>query len=402
MKLALIRRRFTATGGAELYVDRFLKALTASGHELHFFAEQWNDPHPGITFHKVPAARTRAARHIGFAENLERVLKAHSFDCVFSFERTLKQEVYRAGDGVHDAWLLQRRKFAPWWKKPFVGMSRFDRNLLALEKRTFNPANTRHIIVNSDMVKREILERFPFPENRIHLVRNGVDVPRFQNGKRAETRARFGLKEKDFVILFVGSGWERKGLRYALRAVDRFMIRQGVEILEKEWRGDEPPSRNASVPVKFLIVGKGRVPYLTSKDFIFAGSMNDVENAYAAADLFLFTPTYDPAANVVYEAMAAGLPVITTAQNGSAELIEEGVNGTVIADPSRIENIVDAIAYWCSHRYMTRPIDPETVSLERNVAETLRILEIAAAERRATSNAASAGAVPASAGGLPN
>ncbi len=383
MKLALIRRRFSSVGGAELYVQRLVASLADAGHELHFFTEQWDSPPEGTRIHLVPTNPSRALRSIGFAEQVDRMLPSQRFDCVFSFERTLRQDVYRAGDGVHRAWLNQRRRFAPWYQKPFTQWGGFHRNMLALEAQTFDPSRTRRIIVNSEMVRREILEFFPFPEERIHLVRNGIDVPRFQTGRRDETRKRFGFTEKDFVILFVGSGWERKGLKYVLQAVDQFGVKQGLEILENEWKGEgKPPRRIAKTPVKLLVVGKGRPPFLTSKDFVFAGAMPDVENAYAAADLFLFPPIYEPSANVVFEAMAAGLPVISSVQNGSSELIDEGVNGTVVSDPSNVSGLVNAIAYWFSHRFMLRPVDSEQLRLERNVQETLQVLELAASERR--------------------
>ena len=255
--------------------------------------------------------------------------------------------------------------------------------MLALEAQTFDPENTGRIIVNSEMVRREILRHFRFPEERIHLVRNGVDVDRFGSGDREATRRRFGFRDQDFVLLFVGSGWERKGLRYVMQAVDRFGVRQGVQIFESEWRGEGPPSgRAARSTIKLLVVGKGRRPYLTSNDFVFAGGMSDVENAYAAADLFLFLPIYEPSANVVVEALAAGLPVITSAQNGASELIQEGVNGTVLPDPSDIDAAVEAMTFWCSQRFMARPADVDPLRLERNVSETVGILEQAASERR--------------------
>ena len=110
--------------------------------------------------------------------------------------------------------------------------------------------------------------------------------------------------------------------------------------------------------------------------------MADLENAYAAADLFLLLPIYEPSANVVFEALAAGLPVITSGHNGAAELIEEGVNGTVVDDPSDIASVVEAIVYWWSRRFYAPPVGAAELSLDRNVSETLAILEQAAKERR--------------------
>jgi glycosyltransferase involved in cell wall biosynthesis len=110
--------------------------------------------------------------------------------------------------------------------------------------------------------------------------------------------------------------------------------------------------------------------------------MRDVENASAAADLFVFLPIYEPAANVVVEARAAGLPVITSAQNGACELIEENRNGAVIEDPADIDAVVKAIGFWWSRRFRASHTTEHELSLERNVAETLAILELAAKEKR--------------------
>ena len=90
----------------------------------------------------------------------------------------------------------------------------------------FNSRNTRHIIVNSEMVRREITERFRFPTERLHLVRNGVDTERFQQADRSRARTRWNLREEEFVLLFAGSGWERKGLKYLLQVVRRLPAEQ--------------------------------------------------------------------------------------------------------------------------------------------------------------------------------
>ena len=410
MKLALIRRRFTATGGAELYLQRLLAALLEAGHELHLFAEDWEGMPTGVTVHRQMVSGSRAQRPRLFAEAVREQIAHQSFDCVFSLERTLHQDVYRAGDGVHRMWLQRRRQFAPWWRKPFVGFGAFHRTMSELEAQTLDPRNTRHVIVNSEMVREEILDRFAFPAERIHLVRNGVDVARFQRGQRTETRARFGIGEHDFLLLFVGSGWERKGLRFILRALRKLQphgmleftsgLRQGMREFQKAARriSDdiytalsgvrranvittseefEPPAER----LKLLVIGKDRKPRPTPPNVIFAGPMVDVENAYAAADLFIFLPIYEPSANVVFEALAAGVPVITSIQNGAAEMIDENVNGKVLENPSDTDAVIEAIRFWWLRRFQAPPIKAAALSLERNVSETAAVLELAARER---------------------
>ncbi len=380
MKLAVIRRQFSATGGAELYLQRLMTALVDSGHDVHLFAESWSGQAKGVTLHPVPVTGTRATKPVRFAEVVKEMVLHEIFDCVFSLERTLKQDVYRAGDGVHRVWLERRRQFAPWWKKPFIGLGAFHRNMMALERQTFDPANTRRIIVNSNMVKGEILHHFNYPEDRIHLVRNGVDVKRFQSGKRAETRARFGVKDEEFLLLFVGSGWERKGLKYVLGPMillEHMRTRGRLDDFASALGTNPPPST-----VKLLVVGKDKPISGASSNVFFAGSMDQVEDAYAAADLFVFLPLYEPSANVVFEALAAGVPIITSSFNGSAELVAEGVNGSVINDPKDFRALLKAVCEWSHRGHALSVAETSHLSIQRNVSETVALLEQAAKERR--------------------
>ena len=362
MKLALIRRHFAEAGGAELYLQRLLGALVQAGHEPHLFAEHWEPLPAGVRWHHVAVAGSRATSPRHFADAVEQALKTEEFDCVFSLERTLGQDVYRAGDGVHRVWLERRRRYAPWWKRPFVGTGAFHRTMLDLERHTLDPARTRHLIVNSAMVRQEIVTEFGFPAERIHLVRNGVEVARFQHGQRTETRAQFGVGEGDFLLLFVGSGWERKGLRFLLR----FM---------------EDQHRRGQSGLKLLVLGRGRRPRSGPPNVIFAGPRSRVEDAYAAADLFTFLPIYEPSANVVVEALAAGLPVVTSGFNGAAELLREGVNGTVLADPADTAALARAVEFWRA-RPTARPVPCDLpLDLDANVAATLAVLQLAAQEK---------------------
>lgn len=356
MKLALIRRQFSATGGAELYVQRLLGALTVAGHETHLFAEKWQGQAAGVRFHTISVAGSRAERPLRFAESVNAALQHQRFDCVFSLERTLKQDVYRAGDGLHRVWLQRRKQFAPWWKRPLVGLGAFHRNMLALEARTFDPANTQRIIVNSEMVRGEIAQHFPtFPQERIHTIRNGVNVARFNSVSRSAARQRFGLAEHDFVLVFVGSGWERKGLPWLLK----FMAA----------RSDDPH-------LKLLVITRDRIRGTLPPNVILTGPLLDVEAAYAAADVLTFLPIYEPCSNVVSEALATGIPVITTSFNGASELIDPGINGHVLAAPSDLTTLGICINHWRTRSSSTPVKTRLPLDLELNVQQTLQVLEL--------------------------
>ena len=354
MKLALVRRHYSATGGAELYLQRLLPALQAAGHEIHLYSEAWPEPPSGIAVHTVSCRGTRAESPRLFAETVQMDLRQEKFDVIFSLERTTRQDVYRAGDGVHASWLHQRRHFAPWWKKPWIGLGGFHQTMKALEKQTFDPSKTGRIIANSAMVRDDIVKRFRFPAHRIHIVRNGIDFVRIGGGQRSATRAGWNIRDEEKVILFVGSGWERKGLRFVLKAFKQIQL---------------PGTR-------LVVVGKDRPLTPRPQRVIFTGPMSRVEDAYAAADLFVFLPIYEPSSNVVIEALAAGLPVITSRYNGAAELIRDGLHGSVVDDPSDTPSVVDCIARWIGHPRLEREICLALdFGLERNVRETIAVLE---------------------------
>lgn len=360
MRLALIRRHSAATGGADLYAQRLMEALVRAGHSVTLFTEHWDQPPAGVQVRTVPPSGVRRLRPLHFAEAIDAVMVPGDFDCVFSLERTLRQDVYRAGDGVHRSWLEQRRRFAPWWRRPFLRTAGFHRAMCELEARTFDVRSTRRVIVNSAMVGAEIQRHFGFPAERLHLVRNGIQVERFQNGQRDACRARFGIRPDEHLLLFVGSGWERKGLPQLFRALKQ------SELARRRFR--------------LLVAGKGRASAAPSQ-VVFAGAMADVENAYAAADLLTFLPIYEPSANVVVEARAAGLPVITTIFNGAAEWLHPGIDGEVLPDPSDAPAVARAIAGWIDRGPVRPPADLTAMSLDRNVRETVDVLEQAARER---------------------
>ncbi|MBL68080.1 MAG: hypothetical protein CMO74_06450 [Verrucomicrobiales bacterium] len=359
MNIALARREFGAGGGAELYLQRLISALLKEGHAVSLVTADAKARPEGVDVRHVALSGNRSAQVLQFDRETNRTLRSLPVDCLFSLERLSRQDVLRAGDGVHAAWLEQRRRFTSSWRRWLVGRGGFHKAMLDLEKRAYDSRRTRRLIVNSEMVGRDIRERFGFPAERIHLVRNGVELERWRSGDRKRTRVRWGIGEEEFLLLFAGSGWERKGLRFVLKA---------LASLEGE-------------KVRLVVAGKGKPPWGTPPSVIFAGPMKDLENAYAAADLLVFPPIYEPSANVVFEALAAGLPVVTSGCNGAAEVVEEGINGTVVEDPSDVARLAMAVREWMG-RGIVRPVPVKAdLSLERNVRETLEVLTLAAGER---------------------
>jgi UDP-glucose:(heptosyl)LPS alpha-1,3-glucosyltransferase len=205
---------------------------------------------------------------------------------------------------------------------------------LALERRVFRDTPT--IVTNSQRGQEEIARHYRIPHTRMSTIYNGVDTDRFHTGVRQRLRqaqrAAWGVCADELVLLYVGSGFHRKGLDAVVKALGE-LRRRGL------------------ANTRLVVVGKGRLgPYqrlahkLSVADLVrFDGHRHDVERCYAGADLFVLPTLYDPFANACLEAMACGLPVITTEANGAAELLHNGVNGYVLGEVPSTETFVDAL-----------------------------------------------------------
>lgn len=352
MKLGLVRRGFSGTGGAETYLLRFAEAARQAGHDCVLFASgQWpEDAWQGESV-RLPGKTPR-----GFADALRETRPRERCDFLFSLERVWECDAYRAGDGVHAAWL--ERRSGAWWQQLVRHFQRKHRDLLALEASLFT-AGARFIIANSAMVKGEIIERFAVPAERIAVVHNGVPAWQDDPAARDRVRAQLGLAPDQFTVLFAGSGWERKGLRFALEAV-------------------------RSLPATTLLVaGRGQrrgLPKCEAARFLGPQSAEAMRGLLAAADAFILPTLYEPFSNACLEALAAGLPVITTHANGFAEVMEPGVEGEVVASPPDPAALAQALERWRdpAKRQAIRPrllVKGAHYSMERNVAETLRVIE---------------------------
>jgi UDP-glucose:(heptosyl)LPS alpha-1,3-glucosyltransferase len=338
LKLAFIKKRFSVHGGAEKYLQTLLAYLKKSENEIHIFSNEWAEEE-GIIFHKVRLwAPFSFLSAIIFNYNVQKELYdgIHP-DVTISFERTTCQDIYRAGDGCHKEWLQLRRSVDSRWKQITFAINPLHRVLLALERKLFH--ETKLIIANSHMVKKQIIHHYGLPEIKINVIYNGVDLRRFtplnREKWRGATRKELSIPDAAKVLLFVGSGYERKGLGTVLRALS--VLKQKGDLTGQDMR--------------LLVVGKGDMKKFTSlaiekgiyKDVVFLGSQANVEKFYAAADLFVLPTLYDPFSNATIEAMASGLPVITTANNGTSEIVEEGVEGFLLRDALDYNDLAEKI-----------------------------------------------------------
>ncbi len=338
MKIAVFRQRYTDFGGAERYTAALVEHLLKLGHEVHVFANEWKMKDGGskdkrITFHRVPMLKGFSVLQVmSFAVNARRLLKRQQFDIIHSFERTLHQDIYRAGDGCHKEWLKQRRKIDPPGKSMLHQINPLHIALLWIEKQIFKEGNYKAIMANSQRGKKEIVDLYGIPENKIHVIYSPVDSTRFTGDRRQETKEKLckqlGINPDKPLLLFVGSGFQRKGLPATLKALALLPFQAHLIVVGKERLS----------PYQRLAKKLG-----VDSSVTFAGPIPDVVPFYTGADLFVFPTIYEPFSNVCLEAMAAGLPVVTSRINGASEVLIEGKNGCVVEDPLNPAEIADKI-----------------------------------------------------------
>jgi len=156
-----------------------------------------------------------------FADELEKVEPSDHCDLLLSLERVWRCDVYRAGDGIHQAWMQRRDAASSFVRRWLRRFNAKHHDALELEQALFS-GGARRVIANSQMVKREAGQFYGYPAERIDVVPNGVPLADFRPDPEARALRRkiLRLREDEIAVLFVGSGWERKGLRHAIEAVN--------------------------------------------------------------------------------------------------------------------------------------------------------------------------------------
>jgi UDP-glucose:(heptosyl)LPS alpha-1,3-glucosyltransferase len=334
-RLAIVRQKYNPAGGAERFVSRAIEALQATGElEVTLIARRW-EKIAGLKALTVnPFYLGNMWRDWGFAYAARRAWRKQQFDLVQSHERIPGCDIYRAGDGVHAAWLDHRRRAVSPLKRWSLALNPYHYYVQRAEKRMFLDPNLKLVICNAHLIKHEIQQRFGLPDEKFQVIYNGVDTeafhPRLAGQHRAHLRQLWGIPEAAPTLLYVGSGFERKGVERALRAIAPLA---GVHLVVVG--RDKHGPRYASLARDLGIAARVR----------FTGPQNEVKAFYGMADAFILPTLYDPFPNVCVEALAAGLPVFTTTTCGASELIRHGENGWV-TDALDVPGLTAAISEW--------------------------------------------------------
>jgi len=380
MHIAIVRTEFAASrGGAERYAVALAHAWLEDGHRVSIVCAR-HDPADaqGMEIHTVSRPSILGPfKHRWFASRAGESAKATGADAVLCLARAWPGDMLRLGDGLHRAWLGAR--YPDLGQRRRALLNPRHRELLRLEQQMFLPGRFGLYVANSDMIRRAVTHMYGVDSSRVLVVPNGVDPAKFHTGVRnrcSTWRAEHGIAPDAQVLLFSGMDFRRKGLFEAAR-------------------GFRELARIAPLParLRFVCVGRGdagparellRQAGLEAQT-LFMEATDAIENWYGAADLFVLPTMHDPSANAVTEALACGLPVITSSENGARQHILTGKNGHVLRDRADASAMARAMLDWLARG--AAPQDVATLSRlgtqRENAQQMLRALQQAMALRGA-------------------
>ena len=234
-------------------------------------------------------------------------------EVVVSLERRAGADVWRAGGGVHRIALEREGR----------RVRRFDREC----RREIGAARTaRKVVANSELVAHQLVRTLGVPARRIQVVRTGVDLQRFRPASAPRPPGRR--------VLFAAHGWRRKGFETAVQAFGQ-VARPG-DVLWVAGRDGRRVRRLTRARVHL----RGRFHRSVSGaplEVVDLGRRPDLAAVLPHVDAVVHPTRYDAAANLVLESLACGVPIVTSAWDGSAEVVPDA--RLVVSDPTDADQV---------------------------------------------------------------
>ena len=369
LTIGVLRRGYSSSGGVEVYLKGLARGLIAEGHRpILLGTDAWPDSEwPGGEILRCEGRNLKT-----YSASIARHQATRPFDLLLSCEKIPGCDIYRTDEGVHASWLEARGPHQSAPARWFQAISPKHREKLRLERALYADKGLRRVISVSEHIIDEITRVYGYPRQNISLIRYGARVlGTAVEGERSEARKALGILPGEHCILFVGTGWERKGLGFAVRAVEKL--------------GDPR--------VRLIVAGRGNRARYASPAVTFLGTVSheSMKTVYRAADLLVAPSIYEPFSLAGLEALGAGLPVVASQALGLTELMTPGVHGEVVGDPSDVDSLSDALRQWILK--MGDPDEAERVgagcvelvsqfTLERNLNETMQVIREVIAEKR--------------------
>lgn len=351
--VVLLKSRSGNQGGLEKYAGRIANAFIQKGSHVSILTTGETPLASPLSIYSTKTIPWPAfLRMEQFDWFVRKWLKKNKVDLVFGMDRNRFQTHIRAGNGVHAAYLESRVATEGRLKALLCRYNPLHRKILELEKAAFENQALKKLFTNSWMVREQILKYYATDPSKIQVIHNGVewhemeaDFSQWEN-KRTEALRKLHLDPSHFHFLFIGNGYLRKGLDRLLIGLSRLRNRDfHLSVIGKD---------NA------LDLYKAKAAQLGLKNQVhFFGPSQEIRTFYQLADSLVIPSFYDPFANVTVEALAMGLFVVSSKQNGGHEILTPN-NGAVIEDLLNSDAMVQALEVAMNHRktaesaYLTR------------------------------------------------
>jgi UDP-glucose:(heptosyl)LPS alpha-1,3-glucosyltransferase len=328
-----------ARGGAEMYVADFCRRLAAAGHDVHLYGCRWDAAAlpATVTIHRLePPRGPRSLRPWRFSATVRSALDRDRPQVSIGFDKTFGPDIYYPLGGLEPASAAGsiRKNRSPLARVAARALKRLDvahHSYCRLERRHLLGPNPPLLVTNSHRVRDDARRQYGIPAERVRVIHNAIDTSRFNEHDRprvrADERRRWGVGPSDVVAAFVAMNYRLKGLEPLLHALARVP------------------------PLKLVVAGSAKfgawqhfARRLGVGDRVnFVGPAGDVRRIYFGADLHVHPTFYDPCSSVVLEALACGLPVVTSRYNGAAEVMSPPAEGFVVHDPHDHDALAGAL-----------------------------------------------------------
>ena len=315
-----------------MYVADLTRRLVREGHEVHLYACRWDAAAlpERVRVHELPSPRgPRWLRPWRYSAAVRAALDRDRPIVSVGFDKVCGTDIYYPLGGLQPASAAHNLlKYRSRWQRSAAAIARSldlaHRSFARLERRTLLSAQPPLLVVNSQMVRAHAERYYGIRPENVRVIPNAIDPARFNERDRprlrAEERPRVGVGACEVVAAFVAMNYRLKGLEPLLHAVARVPT---------------------YLPFRLLVIGGARTrPWArlarrlgVARRVHFLGPSADVRRVYFAADFHVHPTFYDPCSGVVIEALACGLPVVTSRFNGAAELMQPPHEGFVLDDP---------------------------------------------------------------------
>ena len=256
-----------------------------------------------------------------------------NFDVVAGFGVQSPRDSVVWIQSVHAAWWDLCRQRRRGWLRLQQRLNPFHHIVLRMEEELLRHRQYRRLIALSPAVRDDLNRFYGVPASDVDILPNGFHPGEFHPGVRVrhrlEQRRRFGIPSAAWVVLFVANEWERKGLVPLLEAVAQ-MKDSSVHLVAA-----------GRLPAGFIMHCAARLGIQDRVHVV--GQTSHVNECFGMADAFALPTVYEAWGMVIIEALACGLPVLTSQAAGASEAVQPGVNGYLLAHPEESEAVAEGL-----------------------------------------------------------